>query len=229
MVDPTPDQQAIARIAFDESVRKIEAIHKAADSVRARAGTVLGASTAVAAFVGGLAVDQGVEGWQWLLAGAAVVVYLFTVITAMLHLRTKEWDVGQNTKMLAEAQYETEWRVHGLLAIEYQRIFDDGHDKLEEMGKGLNLAVGSMVVELLLLIFLLGLTTANADDPPMPKPAPVPVTVVVTLVAPTTPTTTTTTTTTTTGQSPTAPPAPTTPTAPSSVPSPGPNSSTTRP
>lgn len=73
--DDEGDELEILKVAFGESVRKLEAIHRAAESLRSRAGLVLGAATAVGAFAGGLALDRGPSGLEWLLVVAGLAAY----------------------------------------------------------------------------------------------------------------------------------------------------------
>lgn len=170
--DDEGDELEILKVAFGESVRKLEAIHRAAESLRSRAGLVLGAATAVGAFAGGLALDRGPSGLEWLLVVAGLAAYAGALGLSLQTILPQEgaWEAGQNTAELARAaKGESARRVYGRLAIRYQEGFDRGEQRLRCMNTKIRGAVALMALELVFFLCLLGLTAAT-------KPAPAPAT-----------------------------------------------------
>jgi hypothetical protein len=70
--------EAVARVAYDESLRLLETQKEALDGVRTRSGTLLAAAALVTTFLGGEAVAPG----EHLSAGAWAAVGLFIACAA---------------------------------------------------------------------------------------------------------------------------------------------------
>lgn len=158
------DQLEIVKVAFAEAVRKLEAGHGAAESVRSRAGTVIAASTAVGGFVGGLAIDRSPHGWEWALAVLGFAAYVASLAFSLSALLPKKgvWASGQNTRTLAEVAVnssDTAFAVYGHLAAEYQKGFEANENLVKRMATKVRSAVGLMVAELLLFVWLLAMAT----------------------------------------------------------------------
>ncbi len=162
------DELEILKIAFGESVRKLEVASSAADTIRSRAGTVLAAATAVGAFLGGLAFDRSPQDWEWVLALLGVGAYLGCMGFCLLVLIPKfdAWDVGQNAEKLANAAKGEDLRkVYRRTAINYQASLKKNMGLIKEMATHFCWAVGFMVAELILLLWLLAATAGHAESP----------------------------------------------------------------
>jgi hypothetical protein len=187
--EPTADQMEILKVAFAESIRKLDAVHDAAESVRSRAGTVLAAATAVGGFVGSLAIRASPQGWEWLLAVGGLATYLWS-LGLSLHVLLPQrgaWEAGQNTAKLAEASGSTPaWYVYGRLATRYQQSFNDSEQLVRQMSTKVRWAVAAMVVELLFFACLLGVTASRGPTAASPVPASTTTTLVPVATAPST-------------------------------------------
>jgi hypothetical protein len=184
---PSTDQVDILRVAFDESVRKLDAVHGAAESVRSRAGTVLAAATAIGGFVGSLALDRSPTGWQWAAITAGALAYLASLALSLHVLlpQRSAWQVGQNTAKLAKASGSTPaWFVYGRLATRYQESFEDSERRIREMRSKVLWAVVLMVVELVSFACVLAATATRDPEPVAPGPMTEPTTVVPSTTAP---------------------------------------------
>lgn len=163
------DKAAILQFAVHESVRKLEAAYTRLDSIRLRAGTTVTMSTAIGGFIGALALQERPEGYQWLVAIGSLIAYILSVIISLTVFRpTPGWGEGLDTRRLVDAADGlTVATMHKAVVDQYQETFTSTSQQIDRLVRRLTCAIWFMVVELVLLVCLMGITTTNEAQTPI--------------------------------------------------------------
>jgi len=90
--------EAVARLAYEESLRLLEIQRESVDGLRTRAGTLLAAAALVTTFLGGqaLAGAPSIGWWEW----AAIVLFIGTCACTLLVLLPWKLGWGEKTNSL---------------------------------------------------------------------------------------------------------------------------------
>jgi hypothetical protein len=146
---------SLAKLAYDEAVRAIDAQADVLDNLRARAGTLIAVSSLVTAFLGGQAlakptlssgqlVEQDIETWGFVAIGAFVAV----AVMALLILWPYTWKfvMSPNTILGSKGSVNYEEALE-TLAIYHEENYDDNKGTIDLLFWFFRFGCGFLVVE----------------------------------------------------------------------------------
>jgi hypothetical protein len=149
----------LAQLAFVQSQRRLDKQERLLEELRARTAIVLAASSLAASFLGNEAF--GGSG-SWAIAAVAGVAFLVTILAAVyVLLPRKRFIFALIGSALYEQLYDLEQaEVHRRLAYDLDRFWEENDLEIASLRRGVQLAAGGLLVEVLALIALVAATIA---------------------------------------------------------------------